>query len=143
MPHDQDETALRALADALADAGSIHRSAAAVADDPALAGVMNDRADRLEALASEVATGIKGEPGSMMQFVDRLRLGIDQWFGDDDDAAANASREAKVRLRILIDDYADDPELDPNARAAFLEIRDRIGTGWPAPVDTGLTSLPD
>ncbi|TKD51534.1 ferritin family protein [Sphingomonas baiyangensis] len=143
MSHEQDETALRALADALADAGRIHRSAAGTAGDPGLTRIMNDRADRLEALASKVSTGIKGKPGSMLQFLDRLKLGIDQWFGDDDDAAVVASREAKDRLRILIDDYAEDSEIDPDVRAAFLDIRDRIGTGAPAPTDTGLTSLPN
>lgn len=140
--HKQEETALRALADVLADAGRIHRSAAGVADDPGLAAVMNDRADRLETLASEISKGVNEKPGSILQFLDRLKLGIDQWFGDDDDAAIIASREANDRLRILIDDYAVDPEIRPDFRAALLDIRDRIGTDAPAPVDTGLTSLP-
>lgn len=142
MPNQQDINALHALSDALADTGEVHRAASRVADDQALAATLGDRAKRLESLSREVRNGLEGEPGSMLALLDRLRLSVDQWFGDDDEAAANAGRDAKAKLLALIEDYAADQELAPDIHALFRDIRDRIG-GTAVPAHEGLAGLPN
>lgn len=140
----QDRTALDVLSDALADAASLHRTAVEVADDINLRAVLAARAERLELLSADV----RGEPtgdeaGSMLRLLDQLRLTLDQWFGDDDEAADTASRDAKRGLLALIDDYLASPELSAEARSVFKAVRAQITRGRIVPSeDEGLKTLP-
>ncbi|MEN3746743.1 hypothetical protein TPR58_06165 [Sphingomonas sp. HF-S3] len=124
-----DASALVALSDALADAASVHRSAARVADDPALAETMARREQKLDRLAIEVRQGRDGEPGSMLRVIDQVKLAVDRLWDDDDACADTASRESKRGLLKLIDDHLLDPELSDAARRIFLDVRDRIAGG--------------
>jgi hypothetical protein len=143
MPDRPDTAALLALSDALADAASVHRTAAKIAEDPQLSEVLARRADKLAALAIEVRQGRDGEPGSMLRLVDQLKLAVDRLWDDDDASAGAASRDAKRGLMKLIDDHLLDPELSDTARAIFLDVRGRIAGGKMLPTASapGLSSL--
>lgn len=128
MPASADTTALHALSDMLADAASVHEAAAKVADDDALRQAMTRCAARLRDLADRVRSD-DGEPGSSLRLLDHLRLAVDHWFGDDDEAASTASREAMEGLRALIDDHLRDKDLSEETRMIFAEVRRCIAGG--------------
>lgn len=129
MSQRYDIAALAALADALADAASIHRSAAVVADDAELRRKLAARADKLAQICEEVRVDEQAEPGTLLKHIDRLKLATDSWFGDDDEAASTASREAKVTLLALIDDYLAGAEISPGLVDLLRDIRQRISGG--------------
>ena len=127
MAKPEDQMALCALSDALADAARLHDSATAVADDPALSRDLSEEAERLHRLSAEVRNGWPDDdPGTMLRLIDELRLAVDHWFGDDDKAARTAGRDARGDVLTLIDDHLRNPELSVPVRAVFTDVRARI-----------------
>jgi len=123
----EDRMALCALSDALADAARLHQSAKAVADDPMLRRELAEEADRLGQLSQEVRDGCDdGQAGTMLRLMAELRLVVDYWFGDDDRAARDASRDSLGDLLALIDDHLRNPELSEDVRAVFTGARDAL-----------------
>ncbi|MDG2520707.1 hypothetical protein P7B02_04060 [Caulobacter segnis] len=144
MLNREDHSALNALSDALADAAGVHRAAAGVAEQPALRAALSRRAERLAALSAQVrADGSEEAGGWITGLIDRLRLTIDQWFDDNDEAAQAAGRDSKASLLRLIDSYLVSPELSAQALEVFIEVRRQIAPGRP-PVSeaVGLKALP-
>ncbi|MDV3455784.1 hypothetical protein RZN05_02215 [Sphingomonas sp. HF-S4] len=142
----EDRGALTALSDALKDAAVVHRSSAEIASDATLRARLKRRADRLEALSDQARSGVDDdqEAGSMLVLLDRLRLTVDQWFGDDDAAADAASSRAIADLIALIDDFIGGPEISEEVRAIFTAIRAQVTHGRPVAraQPTGLRSMP-
>lgn len=139
----EDHSALDALSDALADAASLHQDAAKVAKSAQLQALLSARAERLQALSTDVRRdGEDREAGSPMGWIDRLRLTIDQWFEDKDEAANAASKDTKDDLVRLIDGYLRGQELSPQVRAVFEQVRQKIAPGRAMTEDVGLKSLP-
>jgi hypothetical protein len=142
MPDRPDTAALLALSDALADAASVHRTAARVADDPALAHTLARRGDKLAGLAIEVRQGREGEPGSVLRMIDQLKLAVDRLWDDDDASADAASRDARRALLKLIDDHLLDPEISNAVRRILRDVRDQVSGGKVGtPTPSGFSSL--
>lgn len=137
----EDRSALEALSDGLADAARLNDGAAKVAESADLRASLLARAQRLQRLSNDVRVDGEGG-GSPIGWIDRLRLTIDQWFEDKDDAAAAASKDAKDDLVRLIDGYLRGQELSPDVRAVFEQVRGKIAPGRPVSTNLGLTSLP-
>ncbi|WP_443971356.1 hypothetical protein [Sphingobium sp. CR28] len=139
-----DRNVLVSLADILADSASIHEAAAKVADDEGLSSRLSVRAQELHALVSEVRRGSdEGEAGSFLKIMDHLRLRVDQWVGDDDEAAMSASRESKAKLLAFIDDMGRRSDLSSTTRTILAEARQHISRSGVAPATApGLTDLP-
>jgi len=136
-----DIAALAALADAFSDAASIHRSAAKIADDEALRLSLTARAVKLEELCAKTRVSDQSEPGTVLRHLDHLKLAVDAWFGDDDEAANVASLEAAGNLLKLIDSYLLDAQISPTLTTFLRETRHKIGRGG-ATVSPGLSDLP-
>ncbi|MET0336297.1 MAG: hypothetical protein ABW063_00900 [Caulobacter sp.] len=143
MLNREDRSALDALSDALADAASLHRRAAEVADSASLQDDLTSRAERLQNLSANVrGDGEDRDAGSPMAWIDRLRLTIDQWFEDKDEAASAASRDAKDDLLRLIDGYLRGQELSSDVRSVFETVRQKIAPGRAVTEEVGLKALP-
>lgn len=143
MLNREDRSALDALSDALADAASLHRRAAKVADSAALQAALAARAERLQNLSANVrGDGEERDAGSPMGWIDRLRLTIDQWFEDKDEAASAASQDAKDDVLRLIDGYLRGQELSPGVRSVFETVRRKIAPGRAVTEEVGLKALP-
>lgn len=139
----EDRSALDALSDALADAASLHRGAAKVAKSAQLQALLAARSERLQSLSANVrGDGEDRDAGSPMGWIDRLRLTIDQWFEDKDEAANAASNDAKDDLVRLIDSYLRGQELSSEVRAVFGQVRQKIAPGRAVTEEVGLRSLP-
>ncbi|MEC3949605.1 hypothetical protein [Sphingobium sp. HWE2-09] len=144
MFNSDDDFAFEALADALADASSLHRRGAKVADDPDLRDRLNRRADRLERLGLELGREEPDASGSLVRMIDRARLSIDRLFDDDDEAAARASQDSKSRLLQIIDSHLRNPELSAEAQDILQDVRGQITSGRPvSSEEEGLSRLPD
>jgi hypothetical protein len=143
MPTGYDQLAINAVADALADAAAVHRSSASVADDSGLAMRLLERAEKLAQLHAEISSSNDDSHGSLMGILDRLRLMVDRIFGDDDDAALDASMDAKINVLTEIDSHLPSTELSPETRALLKSARNRISSGGAiVSDDDGLTTLP-
>lgn len=138
-----DTAALGALSDAFADAASIHRSAARIADHEVLRRSLDARAEKLESLCRS-AQSEEGEPGSALKHLDRLKLAVDSWFGDDDAAADTASREAMGNVLRLLDQYLGGAEISPELAVLLTRMRSKIlAEPVVAEDDIRLTDLPN
>lgn len=136
---------MEALSSTLADAAAVHRASVTVAAEDAVQARLLDRAVRLEALSAQVRPGIADDDhssGSLLVLLDRLRLQIDRWFGDDNDAADTASREAISHLVQFIDGQIQNTELSAETRSVFVEVRGKVTSNPAAITDTDLTALP-
>jgi len=143
MPKTADRSTLDALADRLADAASIHEAAARVADDHGLTIAMNSRADRLRQLSTQLQDPADTDrPGTVLRLIDHLRLTVDRLFGDDDDAANVASRDAKISLIAFLDDHLNAPDLSAETIDLLREVRKHIAGATPPLSGDGLKALP-
>ena len=144
MSHSADRSTLDGLADLLADAASVHEAAVKVADDDGLRTRLADRAIRLRDLADRLDDpASKTEPGSALRFIDHLRLTVDHLFGDDDEAASTASREAKAGILAFIDDRLKASDLSADTLALLAEVRQHVSTSAVrSEPDEGLKGLP-
>lgn len=144
MFSDDDNFAFDALADALSDASNLHLQSAKVADDPDLRDRLTQRAIKLERLCLTLRREDTDASGSLVRMIDRARLSIDRMFDDDDDAALRASKDAKSRLVQIIDSHMRNPELSPDAREIFADVRGQISGGRAMAIEEeGLSRLPD
>ena len=131
--HDVD--ALRAMADHLADAAEIHRAAAESAEDPRTADRFRREGERLDSIGRALLERVDPERardediGSSFQLLDKLRLAIDDWFDEGDDAERSAVREGKERLAAMIQSYLRSPELSEDARGILRGTGACIGAG--------------
>lgn len=144
MPASTDKNVLASLADILADSASIHEAAAKVADDERLSRRLSVRAQELRVLVGDILRGSdQGEAGSFLRTMDHLRLWVDQWVGDDDEAAMSASRESKAKLLAFIDDLGRRSDLSSTTRTILEEVRQHVSRSGVAPATApGLTDLP-
>lgn len=140
-----DRMTLDALADRLADAASIHEAGARIADTGELKAILEARADRLNQLAIQLQNPVDDDrPGTVLRLLDHLRLKVDSWFGDDDEAASIASRDAKISLITFIDDHLGAPDLSTDTIDLLREVRRQIAGEKKMPTlsSDGLKGLP-
>lgn len=130
--HDRD--ALRGMADHLADVGEVHRAAAKSAEDPQRADCFRREGERLDSIGralaerADPARGRDEDIGSPFQLLDKLRLTIDDWFDEDDDAEKSAVRDGKSRLAAMIESYLRSPELSEEVRGLLRETKACVGS---------------
>lgn len=131
--HDRD--ALRGMADHLADVGAVHRAAAKSAEDPQRAERFRREGERLDAIGRALVE--RADParedgkdiGSPFQLLDKLRLTIDDWFDEGDNAERATVRDGKARLAAMIESYLRSPELSDDVRELLRKTKACVGTG--------------
>ncbi len=129
--HDRD--ALRGMADHLADVGEVHRAAAKSVEEPQRADRFRREGERLDAIGralaerADPARGGDEDIGSPFQILDKLRLAVDDWFDEGDDAELGAVREGKARLVAIIESHLRSPELSDDVCDLLRRTKACIG----------------
>ncbi len=140
MGADADSNALRAVGDKLVDTGELYAAASRAATSAAVKARLAKAAQERVELGRSIleAAGISNNAvaaaGTPFVLLDKLRLKVDEWTGDENDAAVSNSTAADHDLSALISDCLRDPELRERTRSLLQAVKTRLPASTPPPM---------